>query len=875
MKALTNILSHLLMLLMLFIVACTEETAEVDNLMRQEQYVTVRMNIPGMTATATRAADGVIESITALAFDDADKLLEIETITTVTNTNTNNGFKGTFNLTVPNGTQTIHFLANLPENYDLSGVQKESDLTTLTTNDYNNLVYWGMTTYEGTTNTLSTTLYRNMAKITLAPDEEFPFEGELTIAGLTNPNNWGYLVPWKDGIYTDGRVPNEPDLLTLTPIGKDGAGYGTSLYVLEHDNPNTNDGLYVICRIGDAFYKVALTSNGIDPYKIKRNHEYIIYVSDVDDYQADEYRTAIGDNIKENYDIAAGKKPINLKVKEMEGITATITNGSTLYYDSDDAQVVTVNVTIPDGVEALNILAEDFSFGEDSDGEYTYAVNSQTSATLSFTLKSGLSARTSTITFSDASGNATEDAVNVNLIATPTVSFSNTGKQTLYWNNGSPTSFQVQMTGNNVPNDKTVTLTITAQDFTVTAQNGTALTQNGNVWTYTGTLTTLTFTPTSSGDDKPINITGEGENVNVNSANISVDVDATLLAVTPIATTINMDNSETSTILTLTKPGNITNLKVTASNNNAFTINGNAINGDYYIGGLSSNNETINYTIALRDGFNTAGEYTITFTDNGGGGQSVTATITVKNTPSLQYNYTNKTLYLLDSDGASNPTSLDVKVTVPDGSTLNSLTIEAPGFIVKNGEQPLINGGTYTDDTERTAKSSVTYTFTPIPNKTDYAITFSSTDDDLIADEEIEVTVKNEKAPKEIVIWESDIEGGTPVTWNRTDCRIPYGNFVEKIPNLKIGDQITINYIGSENASVQVEYGDKDIEPTKVQIKGDGNNDNVISCKTGSNSYTFAVNSATMVEMLLKYDLVLIGTNTSILSITAKETPTP
>lgn len=661
------------MLMLLMLVACTEETAEVDNLTRGEQYVQVRMQVPGMTAAATRAADGVIESVTALAFDTNGSLLKVVSATNITTER--------FNLTVPNGTKNIHFLANY--NGDLSAVQEESDLTTLTTNDYENLVYWGMTTYEGTTNTLSTTLYRNMAKITLAPDEEFPFEGELTIAGLTNPNNWGYLVPWKDGVYTDGRVPNEPDPLTLTPIGNDGAGYGTSLYVLEHDNPNTNDGLYVICRIGDAFYKVALTSNGIDPYKIKRNHEYIIYVSDVDDYQADEYRTAIGDNIKDDYDIAAGKKPINLKVKEVESVTfnesaqsidvdgnltvtmtvpeeGTVTaltisapgftikqgettlgaDGSyignglnivgnsnvtytfvpntfgkgkeitftasgtnlqettkniyvdvnaaisasstvynpTLYYDQD-GQTVTVNVTMPKGLSAINIGgAENFTVSQDGNamtidnGLYTYTRNDATATPQEvqfvFTLdKSKYTSQqgntSATFTFTDASTeNAADKATsasvnNISLIPTPEVTFSQSA-ETIY-RDGEPLTVTMK-----VPEGSTLTnFAISAKGFTFDSPSGT---YEG------GTIITFTFTPNATGANQTITFTGTGTNLKDVNTTITVDVEETKPAVTE--TVILDDDDDDIEFSTITD----TNCMLLKSNNNE---DGDAIAEDF------------------------------------------------------------------------------------------------------------------------------------------------------------------------------------------------------------------------------------------------------------------------------------------------------
>ena len=68
MKRRTDILTHLLLLLLVF-VACTADDAIKENLSHQDEYVTVRMHIPGMKAVATRAAEtDNITSIVALVF---------------------------------------------------------------------------------------------------------------------------------------------------------------------------------------------------------------------------------------------------------------------------------------------------------------------------------------------------------------------------------------------------------------------------------------------------------------------------------------------------------------------------------------------------------------------------------------------------------------------------------------------------------------------------------------------------------------------------------------------------------------------------------------------------------------------------------------
>ena len=74
MKALTNILNYILLLLMILIASCTEDAAEVDDLVRGEEYVTVRMQVPGMKNATTRAdeAEDNITSVWALTYRDTD-----------------------------------------------------------------------------------------------------------------------------------------------------------------------------------------------------------------------------------------------------------------------------------------------------------------------------------------------------------------------------------------------------------------------------------------------------------------------------------------------------------------------------------------------------------------------------------------------------------------------------------------------------------------------------------------------------------------------------------------------------------------------------------------------------------------------------------
>ena len=200
-------------MLMILLTACSEEVAEVDNLSQPGQHIRVNLCVPDLKITSRADADGDIRHVTALAFSSANQLLKVETINTITKTNNNGGYNGSFDLTVPNGTQTIHFLANLPDDIKnqlpQSGGTQEEVLRGLISTDFNNLRYWGKaTTYDGNTNPISTILYRNMAQIAIAPcptDTEFNQfpQDSLFIAGLDNPNTSGTLVPYNNGFNFD------------------------------------------------------------------------------------------------------------------------------------------------------------------------------------------------------------------------------------------------------------------------------------------------------------------------------------------------------------------------------------------------------------------------------------------------------------------------------------------------------------------------------------------------------------------------------------------------------------------------------------------------------------------------------------------------
>lgn len=409
MKRRTDILTHLLLLLLL-LVACTADDAIKENLSHQDEYVTVRMHIPGMKAVATRAAEtDNITSIVALVFRSNQLISVTEYSTTNSALHPISPISGTITIEKPTNGDVIHFLANLPANYSegvtyvdyLKGFitnqnkTQEDVLRNLSSRDYDKLSYWGMATRNENNAVMDVMLYRNKAMIEIKPGADCTFrQDELFIAGLDNPNNVGLLVPYNGGFNFDldnndyQTLPADPDPLDKTDeLTNYGAGYDNAYYVFEHENPNNENGLYVICKIGDDYYKVALHDEKGQPYHIIRNHKYTILVNDLD-AGCETYSEAL---------LADPIKPTVIETTTMSATSGTIDIGQ-------EQTSTIITLTKPTDITSINITFDSSYFeivGSFDGNNGNYWVHSNNNATTDFTfqVKSGTPTGDYTITF--------------------------------------------------------------------------------------------------------------------------------------------------------------------------------------------------------------------------------------------------------------------------------------------------------------------------------------------------------------------------------------------------------------------------------------------------------------------------------------------
>lgn len=629
MKRRTDILTHLLLLL-LVLVACTADDAIKENLSHQDEYVTVRMHIPGMKAVATRAAEtDNITSIVALVFRSNQLISVTEYSTTNSALHPISPISGTITIDKPNNGDVIHFLANLPANYSegvtyvdyLKGFitnqnkTQEDVLRNLSSRDYSKLSYWGMATRNENNAVMDVILYRNKAMIEIKPGADCTFrQDELFIAGLDNPNNVGLLVPYKGGFNFDLgsndylTLPQNPDPLDKTDeLTNFGAGYDNAYYVFEHANPNDANGLYVICKIGDDYYKVALHDEKGLPYPIIRNHKYTILVNDLDAGC-------------KTYSEALSAEPIKPTVIETKDVTFTYTDNATVYLNGGASSTLPVEVTIPSGASLTQFsIVTNKNFDATASGGtltptdngYTYAGGS---TTFTFIPKN---AGDYTIQIS-GSGNNLNDfsrSINVKVDATVMSVVAKNSDSDINMDNSETSATLVLTKPGNVSN---VNVSVSSDVFNYSV--------NGNEYTFTpknNNIASGSYTVTFSDANYPDKVNCSATITVVNTPKVVSEMSAT-------SGTIDIGQGQTSTIITLTKPTDITSINITFNSNYVEIVgsfDGN--NGNYWV--HSNNNATTDFTFQVKSGTPT-GDYTITFTgQNSGQSVSTTATITVVN----------------------------------------------------------------------------------------------------------------------------------------------------------------------------------------------------------------------------------------------------
>ena len=788
MKERTNILTHLLLLL-LILVACTADDAIKENLSHQDEYVTVRMHIPGMKAVATRAAEADnITSIVALVFR-GDQLKTVTEYTADSTLHPISPISGTITIDKPEGGDVIHFLANLPANYSIDDLRAQTGKTqtdvlcNLSSRDYSKLSYWGMATRNNDNAVMDVILYRNKAMIEIKPGADCTFrQDELFIAGLDNPNNVGLLVPYNGGFNFDLdnndylTLPQDPEPLdTTVELTNYGAGYDNAYYVFEHENPDDSTGLYVICKISDDYYKVALHDENGEPYHIIRNHKYTILVNDLDAGC-------------ETYSEALLADPIKPTVIETKDVTLTLSPQiSTLNYSSAQASVeaITVKVGGLQGVvEKLTFNAPGFIISSDyaeSEGNGVYRIinSSLQDIDFTFTLDNPSAENAGIISVTGEGGNV--NTINTDSTIVTLTESSVPEGQTIIWqgavvmhipDDGAknaakitiPYSFFYDGSGNlQIPVGSKVVVESTGNGW---MQAFRIKDEWVNIWDINSGTSELTLTQdvlntikeyheTAWGVDAAFVLQGGNGRV-LNKVMLIPPKESIEANITNGATLYYDSDDVQNATIHVTIPAGVTSLNIEAADfskvsvDGGYTVNGDAANG-YSVSLAADGEKQINFTFTLDESkFNGQIENTstvITFSDGSGKVTEAPVTINLEKTPIISFS--KKGTQTITLNGS--PLSVEMDTYGKSLSEFGITVTPATGLnVTQDGTQlTLNNDGVYS--TNEGVSGTPTFTFTPTAAGT-YTITFSGSGTDVNMPQESERTITL-TAASEIVIY--------------------------------------------------------------------------------------------------------------------------
>lgn len=299
------------LLVLALLTACTADRIADDTTTRPESNttkMTFTVAVPDYaleTRAAVKGVEGIDDNtLEILCFDSDGFYLGLgEEISNEANTS---GDTRQYRLSalVPNATARIHFLANSGIDYQASwiGMHENTLMTVMVSNAEKNkkVVYWGYVKKESPealksfmTDSPANVVYmlRDRAKITVAADNDANISNILLT--VVNGEGVGSMAPFDREALTFPEITSDwqASAITLPTATETINGKEEDLadvaYTFESKNSADNP-VKVILKVtyNDGkvrYHQVLLENNDHEPYLIKRNHEYHIIISKLDE----------------------------------------------------------------------------------------------------------------------------------------------------------------------------------------------------------------------------------------------------------------------------------------------------------------------------------------------------------------------------------------------------------------------------------------------------------------------------------------------------------------------------------------------------------------------------------------------------------------
>lgn len=381
-------LLYIYSILMLLMTGCQSDEIVAEKPTQEDgrKTVTFSMNIPEYQVRSRAESGTPIEKIALMQFGTNGYIETIEaTSITVDIKEVGQTPKGQFTATINPATTTIHFIANYDGNLTATPGQTEDQIIPNLTASADKIVYWAKyTDITAETTAVNITFLRHLAKVTVQVSEEV-VDGyaassyfQVTDFVLCNYAQLGTIAPsgYEWGYNKNPETVTEvPSIETFLGNGVEHSTLPDELYLAEYENQELPEDQTYVILVGQLkpkdedgnwdtdnenwgekkYYKVLLTDENDQPFKIIRNVNYKIVVKQMQDVGSNTLADAMKANPINN--LYAYVMPESPSISDMDGNTLTVTPIVHLLTPSSESRTITSTVTTS-GTSTADIVIE-------------------------------------------------------------------------------------------------------------------------------------------------------------------------------------------------------------------------------------------------------------------------------------------------------------------------------------------------------------------------------------------------------------------------------------------------------------------------------------------------------------------------------------
>ncbi len=394
-----NTLKYMILALagvMVMTISCQREIIMPDNGVNEGGIeLNLSIRVPDMEKVATKAVDpdgGGVQQITVFCFDAYGLFITTAKADVTPGAANNDGYSltGTFKVTVPAHTETVHLVGNQSLDYFAEGDyegKSEVEVMTSIQASAGRMIYWARESIAKLVPNATVTLLRNQAKMTVVVADGVGFEEKGWV--VVNTSAYGTVAPYNPDTDTF-MAPSTSNPFVTSPKNKTRiTGFydvrnETVEYFFETENTD-EEPVDVIVKgtqgsTEELYYRISLVDANGDYINLLRNHHYTVNIDGALSYGQTSFEAAltapatnnvwisISDNVPSIYDenFRLSVDETFVVIGEEEFDDSSDLNTKSLYYTLEKHGTGTISKPDVDWIGENNVASEGFTHNFDT-----------------------------------------------------------------------------------------------------------------------------------------------------------------------------------------------------------------------------------------------------------------------------------------------------------------------------------------------------------------------------------------------------------------------------------------------------------------------------------------------------------------------------